>query len=111
MNAQNEKSDKQANREDVGVIHDRFQVLHNDHLKYLLAGKARCRHPTVGIIYPDPTLTKKDPADPLRSNPAANPLSYFERYTLVREALLEAGVPENEFSNVPFPINVPELIK
>jgi|GEM_PF-3973487 len=49
MNAQNEKSDKQANREDVAVIHGRFQALHNDHLKYLLAGKACCRHLTVGI--------------------------------------------------------------
>jgi len=27
---------------DVGVIHGRFQVLHNDHLKYLLAGKEKC---------------------------------------------------------------------
>lgn len=26
---------------DVGVIHGRFQVLHNDHLKYLLAGKEK----------------------------------------------------------------------
>ena len=32
----------------TGVIHGRFQVLSNDHLCYLLAGKARCCHLIVG---------------------------------------------------------------
>jgi nicotinamide-nucleotide adenylyltransferase len=94
---------------DLGVIHGRFQVIHNDHLKYILAGKSRCRHLVVGITNPDPVLTRDDPSDPLRSLPAANPLNYFERYTMVRVALLEAGVPESEISIVPVPINVPEL--
>lgn len=44
----------------TGVIHGRFQLLHNDHLKYLLAGKARCEHLVVGITNPDPCLTKAD---------------------------------------------------
>jgi len=39
-----------------GVVHGRFQVLHNDHVKYLLAGKARCRHLVVGITNPDSPL-------------------------------------------------------
>ncbi len=95
---------------EVGVIHGRFQVPHNDHLVYLLAGKERCRHLVVGITNPDPSLTKPDPADPARSNPAANPLTYFERYTMIRAALIEAGLAEGEFSIVPLPINVPELI-
>lgn len=33
---------------EVGVIHGRFQVFHNDHLEYVLAGKSRCRHIVVG---------------------------------------------------------------
>ena len=48
---------------EVGVIvseHGRFQVLHNDHFKYLMAGKAQCRHLVVGITNPDPTLTRRD---------------------------------------------------
>ena len=40
----------------IGVIHGRFQLLHNDHLKYLLAGKKRCEHLVVGITNPDPAL-------------------------------------------------------
>jgi len=95
----------------VGVIHGRFQVLHLDHMKYLLEGKSRCEHLVVGIANPDPSLTRPDPADPHRSEPWANPLTYFERTWLIREALAEQGVSLQEFSLVPFPINVPELIR
>jgi nicotinamide-nucleotide adenylyltransferase len=97
---------------DMGVIHGRFQVLHNDHLRYLLAGKGRCRHLVIGITNPDPTLTRDDAADPHRSLAVANPLSYFERYTMVQHAMLEAGMNgAADFSVVPFPINLPELYK
>ncbi len=93
------------------MIHGRFQVLHNDHLKYLLAGKARCRHLVVGITNPDPLLTKDDSADPERSDPAANPLTFFERYQLIRACLEEAGIAHSDFSVTPFPINFPDLYK
>lgn len=93
---------------ETGVIHGRFQILHNDHLKYLLAGKERCRHLVIGITNPDPTLTKTDHADTARSSAAANPLSYYERYCMVRGAMEEQGYC-NEISIVPFPINLPEL--
>lgn len=94
----------------TGVVHGRFQVLHNDHMRYLLAGKERCRHLVVGITNPDPSLTGEDDADPHRSRPEHNPLTYFERYVLVRHALREAGVPEQDFSVVPLPINRPDLL-
>lgn len=96
---------------ETGVIHGRFQVLHNDHLVYLLAGMALCRHLVVGITNPDPLLTRDESADPKRSNPTANPLTYFERYTMVRAVLEEAGIEPSRFSVVPFPINTPELYK
>jgi nicotinamide-nucleotide adenylyltransferase len=94
---------------ETGVIHGRFQVLHNDHLRYLLAGKARCRYLVVGITNPDPTLTKVDSADPQRSDPMSNPLNYYERYLMVQAALMEAGLSSADFAVVPFPINLPEL--
>jgi len=94
---------------ETGVIHGRFQVLHNDHLKYLMSGKAGCRHLVVGITNPDPSLTRDDPSDPERSRPASNPLTYFERYTLIRSALKDEGLTDDEFSIVPFPINFPDL--
>ena len=97
-----------TNRYEEGVIHGRFQVLHNDHLKYLLAGKALCRHLVVGITNPDPSQVKDESSDLKRSSLIANPLTYFERYRLVRAALTEAGIGLDAFSVVPLPINQPE---
>jgi nicotinamide mononucleotide adenylyltransferase len=94
---------------EIGVIHGRFQVLHNDHLTYLLAGKGRCRHLVVGITNPDPFLSASDPADPGRDLPESNPLTFFERLVMVRDVLREAGVAQDDFSIVPFPINFPDL--
>jgi nicotinamide-nucleotide adenylyltransferase len=96
---------------DTGVAHGRFQLFHLDHLKYVLAAKKRCRHLVVGITNPDPTLTKFDPADPHRSSEGDNPLTFYERYVMIREALLEAGLDFREFSLVPLPINFPELYR
>ncbi|MDD3579928.1 MAG: nicotinate-nucleotide adenylyltransferase [Desulfobacca sp.] len=94
-----------------GVAHGRFQVLHHDHLKYLLAAKGRCQHLVVAITNPDPTLTKYDAADPHRSSPECNPLTYYERYQLVKAALGEQGFGQGDYSVVPFPINFPELYR
>jgi nicotinamide mononucleotide adenylyltransferase len=96
---------------ETGVIHGRFQVLHNDHRAYLLAGMALCRHLVVGITNPDPILTRDEHVDPKRSSPAANPLTYFERYVMVRTVLEESGIESGRFSVVPFPINLPELYR
>ncbi|MGE4538078.1 MAG: nicotinate-nucleotide adenylyltransferase [Desulfovibrio sp.] len=96
---------------DVGVIHGRFQVLHNDHLRYLLAGRQRCRHLVVGITNPDPSHTRSEAADAKRSAPAANPLTYFERQAMVRAALTAAGTDPADFTVVPFPISFPELYR
>jgi nicotinamide mononucleotide adenylyltransferase len=93
----------------TGVAHGRFQIFHNDHLKYLQAAKARCRHLVVAITNPDPTLTKFDPTDPGRSSPARNPLSYYERYRIIKRALQQQDWSPEEFSIVPLPINFPDL--
>ena len=96
---------------DLGVIHGRFQVLHNDHMKYLLAGKVRCKHLIIGITNPDPSLVRQDSTDEARSQAAANPLTYYERYVMIREAMLDVEIDHLDFSIVPLPINVPELFK
>jgi len=96
---------------DLGTIHGRFQILHNDHIKFLKAGKKLSKHLIVGITNPDPSLTKDHDSNPHRSTPIANPLTYYERYIMIKEALLEEGLKFSQFSIVPFPINVPELLK
>jgi nicotinamide-nucleotide adenylyltransferase len=62
----------------------------------------------VGITNPDPSQTARDDTDPERSDPRANPLSYFERLLLVKCALVDAGLREADFSITPMPINFPE---
>jgi nicotinamide-nucleotide adenylyltransferase len=96
---------------EIGVVHGRFQVLHNDHMKYIQAAKARCRRLVVGITNPDPTLTRDEAGDPKRGLPSSNPLTYFERHVLVRRALTRAGLDGDEFWAVPLPISFPELYK
>jgi cytidyltransferase-like protein len=93
----------------VGVIHGRFQPVHLEHLKYLLAGKERCEFLYVGITNPDPETTRDHPTNPERTQSGANPYTYRERMLMVRDALVKAGVPHSEFAVVPFPINRPEL--
>lgn len=93
----------------LGVIHGRFQILHNDHLRYLLAGKQRCEHLVVGITNPDPSLTRPESADARRDAAASNPLTYWERQCMLRAALREAGLAWESFSIVPLPVNMPEL--
>jgi nicotinamide-nucleotide adenylyltransferase len=96
---------------EVGVAHGRFQIVHYDHLKYVMAAKAKCKHLVVGITNPDPSLTKDDGADPSRSTAEANPLTYYERYRMLKVALLEQGLSADNFAVVPFPINFPDLYK
>lgn len=94
----------------VGVIHGRFQLLHNDHMKYLLAGKERCEHLIIGICNPEVDLTKYTDANPHRSKKSSNPLTYFERMECIKYYMIEAGVKQEEFDIVPFPINFPDKI-
>ncbi len=89
-------------------VHGRFQVLHNDHLEYILAAKKRCRYLWIGI-----TKYDSDHLNPLgrhRERPEANPLTYFERIQMITEALVDEGIHLAEFSFVPFPIENPALL-
>jgi cytidyltransferase-like protein len=98
-------------KEKVGVIHGRFQGLHHGHMEYLLEGKKRCEFLYVGITNPDPGLTKENSNDLKRSKSEENPFAYHERLIMLRDALVNAGIERHEFEIVPFPINIPELIK
>lgn len=95
----------------LGFIHGRFQILHNDHLAYLLAGKRRCDRLIVGVTNPDAATTRTEATDPKRSSRENNPLSFEERKAMIEAALMEAGVDRHAFSVIPFPINCPELLE
>lgn len=94
-----------------GVIHGRFQVLHLKHMEYLLAAKMRCKTLYIGITHPDivsyPATSPQDIHGTIQRD---NPLTYIERYEMIKNALLEFGVKREEFEIIPFPISRPEIL-
>ncbi len=95
---------------DLGFIHGRFQLFHNDHLKYALLAKEQCRKLIVGITSPENATLIREEVDPHRSEAASNPFTYYERFNMVKLALLEAGVKREDFEIVPYPIERPEIL-
>ena len=94
----------------LGFIHGRFQLFHNDHLRYALDAKAQCEKLIVGITSPENAVLIREEVDPHRSNSADNPFTFYERFNMVKLALLGAGVPREDFEVVPFPIERPEIL-
>ena len=94
----------------TGVVHGRFQVLHLKHMEYILAAKMRCEKLYIGISNPDTMHTKDSPNDIRRSEKSSNPLTYFERFQMIRGAMAEFGVPASEYDIIPFPINTQAYI-
>lgn len=94
----------------LGFIHGRFQLFHNDHLRYALLAKEQCEKLIVGITSPENANLLREEVDPHRSNAAANPFTFYERFNMVKAALLEAGVKREDFEIVPYPIERPEIL-
>lgn len=96
---------------ETGAVHARFQVLHLRHMECLLAAKMRCRTLYIGITHPDisayPAASELDIHGTTRRD---NPLTYIERYEMIRDALLDFGVKREEFEIIPFPVSRPELL-
>jgi cytidyltransferase-like protein len=95
---------------ELGAVCGRFQIFHNDHLKYILSAKERCKHLIVGITSPDPSVSPVEKIDTHRSDVDANPSTYFERMMIIEQALYDNGLTREDFHIVPFPIGKPELI-
>jgi nicotinamide mononucleotide adenylyltransferase len=90
--------------------HGRFQPLHNEHLEYLLAAQRECDFLWIGITKYDVTSTDFNPLGAMRERPENNPLTFFERVTVIRQSLVEAGVDPGVFGFVPFPIETPRRL-
>lgn len=99
-------------KDKIGVIHGRFQGLHWGHMEYLLAGMKRCEHLFIGITNFDIMEEKPlNEANPTRASAESNPFSYYHRYMMIKNSLIEYGVSINQFDIVPFPIEYPDKIK
>jgi nicotinamide mononucleotide adenylyltransferase len=94
----------------AGSVHGRFQPFHNEHVEYVLAAKARCEFLWIGITKYDITPIEASPLARPRERPDHNPLTYFERINMIKEALVESGLDRGSFSFVPFPIETPNRL-
>lgn len=95
---------------ETGVVHGRFQVMHLKHMEYILAAKMRCNKLLIGLTNPDSMHTRESSADIRRSEPSANPLTYYERSEMIRGAMQEFNIPEEQYDIIPFPISCPEYL-
>lgn len=95
---------------DLGFVHGRFQLFHNDHLFYVLEAKKQCKKIIVGVTSPENALLIREEIDPHRCNPTDNPFTFYERLCMIQAALLEAGLKREEFEIVPYPIERPEIL-
>ena len=95
---------------EIGVVNGRFQVLHFKHMEYILAAKMRCKKLFIGLTNPDSLHTRDSVNDTNRSAKSANPLTYYERYEMIKGALREFNISEAEYDIIPFPINCPEYL-
>lgn len=84
---------------DIGVVRGRFQIFHLKHLEYVLAAKMRCRKLLIGIEEPDRIFRKE-----------MNPFTYYERFEMIHDSLIDFGIRRDEFEIVPFPSEHPERI-
>ena len=94
----------------LGFIHGRFQLFHNEHLQYALDAKERCEKLIVGITSPENAALIREEVDPHRSNACDNPFTFYERFNMVKAALLGAGIPREDFEIVPYPIERPKVL-
>jgi nicotinamide mononucleotide adenylyltransferase len=93
-----------------GSAHGRFQPLHNEHLRYLLAAKKLCKFLWIGITQYDVYSLSFSPKDPHRQEYKNNPLTYFERLQMIKNAFLQNSVKNDEFAFIPFPIENPDSL-
>jgi len=90
-----------------GSIHGRFQVFHNNHLKYALKSFESVDFMYVGLTAYDILFTNNRNH---RFNLLDNPLAFYERVEMVTKVLVGAGIGIDSFTVVPFPIERPWLL-
>jgi nicotinamide mononucleotide adenylyltransferase len=90
-------------------VHGRFQPFHDGHLKYVLSAFERCDYLWIGITKCE-LSTDASSFRRARETPENNPLTFFERITIIGAALIDRGIDQTRFGFVPFPIEIPERL-
>ena len=89
----------------TGIIHGRFQPLHNGHLKYILAALDKAEHVIIGICTPEICTPEFAKQTGYPCTVEQNPFSYDERVEMIAASLRDAAIQSESFSFIPFPSN------
>ena len=94
----------------LASIHGRFQPFHNGHLAYLLAALKKADQVYIGLtrVLTEPGIGED--VAPHRLQRDSNPLTYFQRYTLISAALHDTDIDPGRWRVGPFPIETPERL-
>ena len=92
-----------------GMILGRFQIFHNGHMRYLQEAMKNCYYMLIGITNPDPLRTSETEVARHRSQPSANPFTYYERMKMIQGVCKEVQL--EHYDIVPIPLDFPEIIK
>ncbi len=90
------------------MLHGRFQPFHNGHLEYLRAAVGRCENLIIGLTNADPTQISEEATSQHRHLPESNPFTFFQRSVMIREVLIEEGIPLERTLIIPFPVHSPD---
>jgi nicotinamide-nucleotide adenylyltransferase len=98
--------------DEYGVVHGRFQPLHNGHVHYILEGLKLCDRLIIAVTNADPTLIKPEESDIKRGLPSYNPFTFFERYMMIEKTLIEEQyIKPSRFMVTTLPIHDEDLWK
>lgn len=96
---------------DIAVISGRFQGLHNQHLRYIQLAMNKTGHLIIGITNQNPNKdARPSQEDTNRTDIKNNPFSYYERYIMIKNTMLENGYAPDKFDIVPLPIEEPDFL-
>ncbi len=93
-----------------GCVHGRFQPPHKGHEEYILAAFSQCTFLWIGITRYDIRHFLPCDVDQHRAERFNNPLTYFERISILKQMLADNGLPSDSFGFIPFPVDEPEKL-
>jgi len=88
-----------------GLAFGRFQPLHIGHIEHLTAAFDNCEKLFIGITNPDPNNFYNTELSSHRSLPEANPFTYFDRFEMIENSLIDLKIQRNAFEIIPIFLN------